>query len=362
MAIAMSAGVRFGVVGCGRIGSTGDDRAREWPTAHLWLPYSHCSAITATAGATLAAVCDVDPAAAADALRRHGPDACYRDIDTMLSNESLDVLSIATRTRERGDVIRRALQAGIRALYCEKPLSNSLEEADALTDLIERQGVAFVYGTKRRFMPAFHDVRERIRAGEIGEVTTITVRFGSGSLLWSSPHAVDVAMFFANDAPIDRVQADLSMDRSDLKDFVVDADPVVQCATIHFDSGVRAIVLAGEGYDVQVIGRDGLVTMDADGYRVRWRKPLRGGDFGWLLDEGIDPPAPASSGTQLSIASLVGSVRHGIHPGYDIRMALRNQEILFAMVESQLADGKAIRFPVQRRGLTITGRTHSLYA
>jgi predicted dehydrogenase len=362
MARAVSAGVRFGVVGCGRIGSTGDDRAREWPTAHLWLPYSHCSAITATAGAILAAVCDVDPAAVADALRRHGPGACYGDIDTMLSNESLDVLAIATRTRERGAVIRRALQAGVRALYCEKPLSNSLEDADALTDLIERRGVAFVYGTKRRFMPAFHDVRERIRAGEIGEVTTITVRFGSGSLLWSSPHAVDVAMFFANDAPIERVQADLSMDRTDLKGSVVDADPILQCATIHFDGGVRAILLAGEGYDVQIIGRDGIVTMDADGYRVRWRRPLRGGDFGWLLDESIDPPAPTSSGTQQSIAGLVGSVRHGIHPGYDIRMALRNQEILFAMMESELAGGKAVRFPVQRRGLIITGRTGSLYA
>lgn len=354
--------MRFGVVGCGRIGSTGDDRAREWPTAHLWLPYSHCSAITATAGASLAAVCDVDPAAVADASRRHTPDACYSDIEAMLSTESIDVLTIATRTRERGAVIRRALQAGVRGLYCEKPLSNSLEEADALTDLIERHRVAFVYGTKRRFMPTFHTVRERIRAGEIGEVTTITVRFGSGSLLWSSPHAVDVAMFFANDAPIERVQADLSMDHSDLRDSVVDADPVLQCATIHFDGGVRAILLAGEGYDVQIIGRDGLVTMDADGYRVRWRKRLRGGDFGWLLDESIDPPAPASSGTQHSIANLVRSVRDGIHPDYDIRKALRNQEILFAMMESQLADGKAVRFPVQRRGLIISGRTGSLYA
>jgi predicted dehydrogenase len=362
MARAVSADVRFGVVGCGRIGSTGDDRAREWPTAHLWLPYSHCSAITATAGAVLAAVCDVDAAAVADALRRHGPGACYGDINTMLSTESLDVLAIATRTRERRDVIQSALQAGVRGLYCEKPLSNSLEDADALTDLIEQRGVAFVYGTKRRFMPAFHDVRERIRAGEIGEVKAITVRFGSGSLLWSSPHAVDVAMFFADDAPVERVQADLSMDRSDLKDTVVDADPILECATIHFDGGVRAILLAGEGYDVQVIGRDGLVTMDADGYRVRWRKRLRSGDFGWLLDESIDPPALPSSGTRQSIASLVGWIRHGIYPGYDIRMALRNQEILFAMMESEISGGKAVQFPVQRRGLIITGRTGTLHA
>jgi predicted dehydrogenase len=359
----LSSAVHFGVVGCGRIGSSGDDRAREWPTAHLWLPYSHCSAITATAGATLAAVCDVDPAALAAARLRHAPGACYGDLEKMLSTESLDVLAIATRTHERGGIIRCALQSGVRGLYCEKPLSNSLEDADALTELIERRGVAFVYGTKRRFMPAFHGVRERIRAGEIGEVTTITVRFGFGSLLWSSPHAVDVAMFFANDAHVERVQADLAMDRSDLEDSVVDADPVLQSATIHFAGGVRAILLAGEGYDVQVIGRDGLVTMDADGYRVRWRKRLRGGaDFGWLLDESLDPPAAASSGTQLSIASLVRSARDGSHPGYDIRMALRNQEILFAMMESEIAGGRAVAFPVPRRGLVITGRTGSLYA
>ncbi len=362
MAAAVSDPVRFGVVGCGRIGSTGDDRAREWPTADLWLPYSHCSAIAATPGAALAAVCDLDPLAAAEAARRHGPAACYHDIDAMLAAESLDALAIATRTRERGAIIRRALQSGVRGLYCEKPLSNSLEEADELAELIERRGVAFVYGTKRRFMPAFQAVHARIRAGEIGAVTTITVRFGFGSLLWSLPHAVDAAMLFADDARVERVQADLALDRGDLRGSVVDADPVLGSATIRFAGGVHAILLAGEGSDVQIIGRDGLATIDADGYRVRWRKRRPSRDFGWLLEESMDPAPAASSGTQRSIASLVRFVRDGIVPDYDIRKALCNQEILFAMMESELGDGRAIGFPLPRRGLVITGRTGSLYA
>jgi predicted dehydrogenase len=362
MAGGVSAPVRFGVVGCGRIGSTGDDRAREWPTADLWLPYSHCSAIAATPNALLAAVCDRDPPAAAEAARRHGATACYERLDAMLAAESLDVLAIATRTHERGAIIRQALESGVRGLYCEKPLSNSLEEADELAQLIERRGVAFLYGTKRRFMPAFLAARARIRAGEIGAVTTITVRFGFGSLLWSLPHAVDAAMLFADDARVERVQADLAIDRADVRGSRIDADPVLRSATIRFEGGVHAVLLAGEGSDVQVIGRDGLATIDADGYRVRWRKRRAGGDFGWLLEESTDPAPAASSGTQESIASLVRFVREGIVPDYDIRKALCNQEILFAMMESELSDGRAIGFPVPRRGLIITGRTGSLYA
>jgi predicted dehydrogenase len=356
-------GVRFGLVGCGRIGSTADDRARKWATADLWLPYSHGGAIAATAGAILAAVCDGDPAAAADAQRRHGARASYVDYDAMLAAESLDVLAIATRTGARSSIIQAAVRRGIRGLYCEKPLSNTLEEADALAELIEQRGVGFIYGTKRRFMPTFHQVRARIRAGEIGAVTTIMVRYGFGSLLWSLPHAVDMASFFADDLPVERVQADLSLDPSCVNGVVIDADPLLNSATIRFAGGVRAILLAGEGSDIQIIGRDGLVTIEADGYRIRWRKRLRdGSDIDWLLDESTDPPAPTSSGTQCSIAALVHFVSAGIHPGYDIRRALSNQEILFAMMESQLDGGRAVDFPLQRRGLTITGRTGNLYA
>lgn len=355
--------VRFGLVGCGRIGSTADERVRTWAVADLWLPYSHGSAIAATPGATLAATCDVDKEAASAAMVRHGASAAYSDFEEMLETEQLDALSIATRTPGRVDLIRAALSHGIKGLYCEKPLSNTLEEADELAAKIDAAGIPFIYGTKRRFMPLYHRVRGRLEVGEIGEITSISVRFGFGPLLWSLPHAADIAAFFAGDSPVESVTAELQIDPAAVSGDRVDADPSLHSAVIRFANGIRAVLLPGEGMDVQVVGREGLVTIEADGATIRWRRRLAdGSDIGWLLDETVDPRDPPSSGTQLGMAALVSAIRDGTDPGYGIRHALASQEVLFAMVESHLAGGAPISFPLRRRGLTITGRSGTLYA
>ncbi|HZO51228.1 MAG TPA: Gfo/Idh/MocA family oxidoreductase, partial [Bryobacteraceae bacterium] len=283
-------GLRFGLVGCGRIGATADDRVNSWAVADLWLPYSHASAITATEGAELVAVCDVDSAAAEAARIRHGARASYTDLEAMLASEDLDVLAIATRARHRGEIIRTAIRHGIRGLYCEKPLTNSLEDADELVSAVERAGVAFVYGTKRRFMPVYRRVRDRIAAGELGQATNIIIRFGYGTLLWSLPHAVDIAQFLAGDAAAETIQADLSLVREDVNAAIVDCDPGLNMASIRFSNGIRAILVPGYGMDVQVAGPLGLVSIEADGANVRWRRALSdGSDIGWLLEERVDP-------------------------------------------------------------------------
>jgi predicted dehydrogenase len=354
--------VRFGLVGCGRIGATADDRVQKWPNRHFWLPYSHGGAISAAPGALFAAVCDSDAVAAAAAGRRFGVAKIYSDYEEMLERESLDALAIATRTKERGAILRAAVAHGVRGFYCEKALATSLEETDALTDLIEKSGAAFVYGTKRRFMRVFHQVRDRVRAGEIGDITGIMVRYGYGSLLWSLPHAVDMACFLADDQPVDRVQADLTVDAAKISGLVIDDDPVMNVANIVFANGIRAVLQAGEGCDTEIIGRKGLAIIESDGNKIRWRGHLKdGSDIDWLLEETVESALP-DSGTLHSIAALIDAMSKTAEPQYSIRHAQRNQEILFALVESQLADGRMIKLPLARRGLIITGRTGSFYA
>lgn len=355
--------VRFGLVGCGHIGVTAEDKVHDWIDAHLWVPYSHAAAITSTDTAELSSVCDLKEAAAKKAKNRYRVPTWYLDYRQMIDCESLGGISIATRTAGRSDIIEYSVRKGIQAIYCEKPLSNSLETADYLQKLIVDNKVYFVYGTKRRFMPIYHQARNLIHAGEIGTLTTIIVRFGYSELFWTHPHSVDIASFFADDADVDFVQADLDLDPASVQGSCIDADPKVRMAHIRFKNGVGAYILASDSFDVELNGTKGSLCVRSNGRALHWRRACsETRDRGLLLSETVIPPIDSATGTANSFRALTRAVLVGESPGYDIGLAIRNQEVAFACVYSQLERGAKIRFPIERRNMTITGRSGALFA
>ena len=357
--------VKFGLIGCGHMGATADEKTARWAISHLWLPLAHASAIAAVDGAELVAVCVVREDAARATMERYGARACYTDYREMLALEPLDAVAIATRTPERKAVIEECVRHGVKALFCEKPLCRTLEDADALVALLLENGVAFVYGTRRRFMPVYNRVEREIAAGRIGVVQTIVVRFGRSPLLWTHPHTVDIASFFAGDAPLESVQADLELDPAACSASEVDADPLVRSATIRFANGIAAHLVSSESFDVEIAGSAGMVTIESDGAAVVWRTRLEPGrpayDPGHLLQHERVENTDTASGTVESIRALLAAVRGENPTLYPPELTVRNLEVLFAMVESHLGDGRRVRWPIARRGLKITGRIGELF-
>src|SRR5207249_8795989 len=71
-----------------------------------------------------------------------------------------------------------ALEAD-KAVYCEWPLGNGLEEAETLAALARKKGVLAVAGLQARSAPPVAYVRDLIRQGYVGEVLSTTL-IGSG--------------------------------------------------------------------------------------------------------------------------------------------------------------------------------------
>jgi predicted dehydrogenase len=346
-AFGASGPVRFGLVGCGRIGAFGDDRAREWPGARLWLPFAHASAIQ-KAGGHLAAVCDSNAEALEACARRFSVGRTYSDYRLMVDRESLDVLSIGTRTKVRPEIVTYAATRNIRGIYCEKPLSNTLEQADELADLLTKNGVVFLYGPQRRYMLAFTAAAEHVRRGDIGRLAEIVIRWPAGPLLWRHPHSVDLACFLAGDAEVDAVEADVDLDPSSIRGHVVDADPIVRSGTIHFATDIRARIVIDDADVVELRGDSGTISVAVDGLQTTLRRGP--------VTEPV-PVAPGLSGTATAMQILMSSVRGAGRPPYDISHAVRNQEILFGWLESHLTGKEKIHFPLPRTGRLITGRS-----
>jgi predicted dehydrogenase len=66
-------------------------------------------------------------------------------------------------------------------VLCEKPMTNNLQDALAMAQVCERNGVQFMYGSSYRYLPTIVQARELIASGVIGEVVLIEERGVTGA-------------------------------------------------------------------------------------------------------------------------------------------------------------------------------------
>lgn len=152
----MSAPVRVGVLGSGRIGRMHAELvARRVP------------------GLALAAVHDVDGAAVRKTAAALGVEAA-RSVEELLASPTVDAVAICTSTGTHVDLLVAAASSG-KPIFCEKPLSLDLAEADRGLAAVERAGVLLQVGFNRRFDPAHRSVRDAVASGAIGETHLVRI-------------------------------------------------------------------------------------------------------------------------------------------------------------------------------------------
>jgi len=131
----------------------------------------------------VAAVCDVDARHRNNARdivnNKYGNKDCaaYNDFRELLARQDIDALLIATGDRWHPLVSIAAAKAG-KDMYCEKPISVTIEEAKAMRQAIQRYGVIFQMGTQQRSSWSFRFACELVRNGYIGEIKEVTVSVG----------------------------------------------------------------------------------------------------------------------------------------------------------------------------------------
>ena len=136
-----------------------------------------------------AAVCDVDANHAGRgrevALKKQSQPAAERTVDVyedyrkILDRPEIDVVTIVTPDHWHSKIAIEAMRAG-KDVYCEKPLTLTIEEGKQIRKVLEETGRVFQVGTQQRsemglrFLHAVAMVRE----GRIGELQTVTVAIG----------------------------------------------------------------------------------------------------------------------------------------------------------------------------------------
>ena len=234
---------------------------------------SHTQALSFVPGVELVAVCDLIPKMLDDFKRNWShrwPDTrLYTDHKEMLARESVDILAVATPDNVHTPIVLDGVDAGVKGILCEKPLATSLEDADRMIKACEDRGVVLTVDHTRRWSPIFHKVRDAIRAGDIGQLSTIVGNLGGprAMLFRNGTHLIDAMCFFAESEPV-KVFAHLEEGFEDWDRYRGDGGTLPEkdpgaSGFVLFRNGVRALYNGTKGtvfdHGVQLTGPDGQI-------------------------------------------------------------------------------------------------------
>jgi predicted dehydrogenase len=269
----MHAKVRIGVIGCGEVSG-----AKHLPVfAHI-------------AGATVAAVCDLDQALARSAASRFGIPQVADSAAELLALGDIDLVAVLTPPASHAELAIAALRAG-HHVYVEKPLALSVADSEAMLAEARRSGRTAVTGFHMRFHRLVRDARDIVRSGRLGAIESIrlvwhsprgdqptqpwkTVRdAGGGALVEIGVHHIDLVRFLLDDE-IARIAAQTR-----------DGVREDECATI-MALTARGILVTGEfsersPHEIEIVisGRQAMLRVDclrADGLEVRDARDVPG--------------------------------------------------------------------------------------
>lgn len=117
----------------------------------------------------------------ADAFaERHGADAAYSSLDSMLADSCVDAVFIASPNHLHAPQTIKAAAAGKHVL-AEKPMANTVSDAAAMVSACRDHGVKLGMGFELRFHPAHLWARRLIDEGAIGRIRLAHGQWGRGN-------------------------------------------------------------------------------------------------------------------------------------------------------------------------------------
>jgi predicted dehydrogenase len=166
-----------------------------------------------------------------DSARRACPDVrIHRDLDSLLADDSIRLVVIATPNAAHHELARRCLLAG-RDVVADKPLTVTSAEARGLAELAAARGRVLSVYQNRRWDGDFLTVERLIRSGALGRVVIFESRYdryraarrveawresqgpGAGVLYDLGPHLLDQAMVLFGMPQA--ITADVRIERAD---------------------------------------------------------------------------------------------------------------------------------------------------
>jgi predicted dehydrogenase len=165
------------------------------------------------------AMWDPDPAAGERAAAACGKaETVHADLDALLARPDVPIVLVALPNAMTPAVVARAAEAG-KDVICEKPCARSAAEFRPALEALERHGRRFLVAYMWRANPSIQKMRELVRAGALGRLSSVELRMvtsqvrmrdpshwlfkrevaGGGVLAWLACHWLDLMRYLTGD-------------------------------------------------------------------------------------------------------------------------------------------------------------------
>ncbi len=152
----MNSRLNIGVIGLGRLGRVyATDLAHRVPNARL------------------VAVADKQADLAESFAKEFGVPKWYRNHHDLIGDKDVHAVAVITSTSTHREVVIDAAKGG-KAVFCEKPISISLQEAQQMLEIVRTTGVFLQMGFQRRFDAGYVAAKKKVEAGVIGAPVLLT--------------------------------------------------------------------------------------------------------------------------------------------------------------------------------------------
>ncbi|WP_028276100.1 Gfo/Idh/MocA family oxidoreductase [Arthrobacter sp. I3] len=199
--------LRVGMVGYAFMGAA---HSHAWRTAPRFFDLPLAPELAAVAGR--------NPEGVRAAAAKYGWDSVETDWRALIERDDIDLIDICTPGNTHAEIAIAALEAGKHVL-CEKPLANSVAEAERMTaaaDAAAGRGVYSMCGFSYRRTPALALAKRMVAAGRLGQIRHVRAQYlqdwlsdadapltwrldktksGSGALGDIGAHSIDAAQW-----------------------------------------------------------------------------------------------------------------------------------------------------------------------
>ncbi len=195
--------ISWGSIGCGNV-----MEIKSGPALQL-VDHSH-----------LQAVMRRNKQLAEDFANRHAVPEFFDQADTLINNQKINAIYIATPPNTHLKYTRMAAETG-KPVYVEKPMANSHAECLEMINVCQENRVPLFVAYYRRALPRFLKVKDMLDSGVLGEIREVKVSLqykakpidlqrqenwrvdpkiaGCGYFCDLAPHILDLLQFFLGD-------------------------------------------------------------------------------------------------------------------------------------------------------------------
>ncbi|MBI4309496.1 MAG: Gfo/Idh/MocA family oxidoreductase [Candidatus Omnitrophica bacterium] len=341
---------RAAIIGCGRIAGDFDDDPLMRQNYGI---STHAGAYADNPGIDLIAAADLSPDKLDKFGRRWGVSRLYKDHKELLAKENIDVLSICAWNTTHLEILEEAAKRGVKVIFCEKPISDSLINADKMVHIANHNNIALFVNHRRRWDDLYIKLKGYIKQGHLGNIGQVSCYYNAG-IANTGCHMFDALRMLFGDAKTVTAWYKGGPDQKDpdMDGYMIFENNISVCVQ---SMDIKDYLV----FEFDIYGSKGRIRIENNGFNLSHWRPVESRRY-----KGLNELMPAQAPIVFSrpamfknaVNNIIDCLNTKAQPVCSGDDGVKALEIISAFHLSAQAGNKTVGLPLKDRTYTIESK------